>query len=143
MPPATMPPAPIDAYRILIFDDEPEMCEVARDQILALPHSDGIYVEFAYTGSVAVDRVRKTVFDLILLDLFKFKELIGYEVFRRLNELGCSTEVILMTKFDLDPAIKPLMRAIASQGELRVVSFLDKRESRQSRSIRHEVGKRY
>ena len=119
------------------------MCDVARDHVLAIADPGRIHVDVAYTGHVAIDMVRKVVYDLILLDLYRYRELMGYEVLRRLNEIGCSTEVILMTRFDLEPAMKPLMRAIVAQSDIRVVSFLDKRESRRSTSIREEVSKRY
>ena len=130
------------AYRVLVVDDEEGMCEAARAEIMTIDSSDRIHVDMAYTGGTAVAKVRNTVYDLILLDIRRQKELMGYAVYRKLNEMGCRSDVLLMTRFDLDPAVKPLIRLVASQGSLRVVGFLDKREKEVS-SIREEVRKHY
>jgi CheY-like chemotaxis protein len=131
-----------EVYRVLIFDDDKDLCEIARNLILAIAAPGRIHVDVAYTASVAVSSVQKTLYDLILLDLYRQRELVGNEVFRKLNEMGCSTEVILITRFDLDPTAKPLIRAVAAQGSLHVVAFLDKRENLHT-SIREEVKKRF
>jgi CheY-like chemotaxis protein len=129
------------AYRVLIVDDERAMCEAARREIVGIADSTKIYVDEAYTARVAISKVRSSYFDLILLDLYRERVLAGYEVYRALNELGCSADVIFMTRFNLDPSAQILLRAVASGGSARPVGFIDKREGNEL--IRVEIAKRY
>ena len=128
------------AYRFLIVDDELPMCLAARKQIERISGPAEIYVDEAYTARVAMTKIGETFFDLVLLDLYKERTLAGYEVFRKFNETGCAVDVIFMTRFDLDPSVKTLLKALASEGSARLVGFVDKREQE---SIRSEVEKRY
>ncbi len=132
----------VGAYRVLVVDDEPQMCEVAQKQISEIAGPTAIYVDKAYTPRVAINKVKEAFYDLIVLDLYRESVLAGYEVYRKLNELGCSAEVIFMTRFDLDPSVNTLLKALSSEGSARSVGFLDKREPKFG-TIRTEVEKRY
>jgi CheY-like chemotaxis protein len=132
----------VNAFRVLVVDDEPEMCAEAERQIMEIQGPVGIDVDHAYTPSRAIERVKARFYDLILLDLYRQKELAGYEVFRRLSEIGCSADVLLMTRFNLDPSVKALMKVLASNGGPRLVGFFDKREQGET-NVREEVRKRY
>jgi Response regulator receiver domain/Phosphotransferase enzyme family len=132
----------VRAYRVLVFDDERPMCEAARNEIIEIAGPAAIHVEEAYTARVAITKVRQIFFDLIVLDLYKERNLAGLELYRWLNEYGCSAEVIIMTRFDLDASVKELLQAVASEGSAQLVGFLDKREPELG-SIRTEVEKRY
>lgn len=129
-------------YRVLVFDDEPSMREAARREIAAIADPAGIHVDEAHSPREAIGKVRSSYFDLILLDLYKEGVLAGYEIYRALNELGCSADVIFMTRFDLDPSVQVLLRAVAGGGTARPVGFIDKR-SQGRELIRTEVAKRY
>ena len=132
----------VGAYRVLVVDDEPKMCEVAQKQITEIAGPTAIYVDKAYTARVAINKIKESFYDLIVLDLYRESVLAGYEVYRKLNELDCSAEVIFMTRFDLDPSVNTLLKAISSEGSARLVGFLDKRDTKFG-TIRTEVEKRY
>jgi CheY-like chemotaxis protein len=132
----------VGAYRVLVVDDEPKMCEVAQKQISEIAGPTAIYVDKAYTARVAIDKIRESFYDLIVLDLYRDSFLDGYEVYRKLNELGCSAEVIFMTRFDLDPSFNIPLKAISSQGSSRLVGFLDKADTKFG-TVRNEVERRY
>lgn len=132
----------VDQYRVLIVDDEPDMCKAAKKQIAAITDTGKIHVDEAYTGRVAINKVRSRYYDLILLDLYKGRVLAGYEVYRKLNEIGCSSEIMFMTRFRLDPSVDSLLKALASGGSTRLVGFIDKR-AEENESIQTEVEKRY
>lgn len=132
----------VDAFRVLIMDDEPAMCLEASNAIMQIEGDVPIYVDHAYTPRVAIAKVKEVIFDLIVLDLYRNKDLVGYELCRHLSELGCSVEVLLMTRFDLDPSAKVLMSLFAGEGGPRLVGFLDKREQ-ETTDVGEEVRKRY
>jgi CheY-like chemotaxis protein len=132
----------VGAYRVLVVDDDRELCEAARRQITSIAGPTKIYVDEAFTSRVASNKVRSCYYDLVLLDLYKERVLAGYEVYRKLNELGCSCDVIFMTRFNLDPSVKTLLQALASGGSTRLVGFIDKRQQAQQ-SIHSEVAKLY
>lgn len=130
------------AYRVLVVDDERQMCDVAQKQISEIAGPEAIYVDKAYTARVAIEKVKETFFDLIILDLYKETVLAGFEVYRKLNELDCSAKVILMTRFDIESSVDTLLKAVSSEGSARLVGFLDKRDPKFG-TIRTEVEKHY
>ena len=132
----------VGAYRVLVVDDDPQMCVVAQKQISEIAGPAAIYVDKAFTARVAISKIKESYFDLIILDLYKERILAGFEVYRKLNELDCSAEVIFMTRFDLDSSVDGLLNAVSSAGSARLVGFLDKREPRFG-TIKTEVEKHY
>jgi len=77
--------------RILVADDEERMVRFIR---LNLEH-DGFQVVEAYRGAQAIDRLRSTLPDLILLDVM-LPDLDGFEVLRIIRE-NSSVPVIMLT----------------------------------------------
>ena len=77
--------------RILVVDDEERMVRFIR---LNLEH-DGFQVIEAYRGAQAIDRLRSTLPDLILLDVM-LPDLDGFEVLRIIRE-NSSVPVIMLT----------------------------------------------
>jgi CheY-like chemotaxis protein len=132
----------ISSYRVLVVDDEKEMCEQAAEQIREIRGAVEIHVDPSYTVKNAVDRVKSCVYDLVVLDLYRGTELAGHEFYRRLSELDCSTEIILMTRYDLDASVQALMKLLATRGGPRLVAFFDKNQQRDT-NVREEVRKRY
>jgi CheY-like chemotaxis protein len=130
------------AYRVLVFDDDRDTCELAKEQIAAIADSTRIHVDVAYTPHIAIKMVRSSYYDLLLLDLYKERVLAGRELYRSLNELGCSADVIFMTRFDLEPSVETLLRAVAAGGSAQLVGFIDKRNEERE-SIPAEIAKRY
>jgi two-component system KDP operon response regulator KdpE len=56
---------PVNGSRILVVDDEPQLCRALRSTLSAL----GFVVADAASGEAALERVREEKFDLILLDI--------------------------------------------------------------------------
>src|SRR6266849_6481257 len=56
---------PVNGSRILVVDDEPQLCRALRSTLSAL----GFVVADAASGETALERVREEKFDLILLDI--------------------------------------------------------------------------
>ena len=77
--------------RILVVDDEKRMVTFIR---LNLEH-DGFDVIEAYNGSQAIDRLRDSLPDLILLDVM-MPDLDGFEVLRLIREVS-AVPVIMLT----------------------------------------------
>src|SRR5688572_16790116 len=82
---------PMDGARVLVVDDEP----MVRDVLARYLAREGFAVDVAADGREALDRYVDGPPDLVLLDLM-LPAIDGYEVFRRLRELG-STPVIMLT----------------------------------------------
>ena len=77
--------------KILIVDDEERMVRFIR---LNLEH-DGFEVEEAFNGRQALDKLRQTLPDLIILDVM-MPDLSGFEVLRMIRETN-DVPVIMLT----------------------------------------------
>jgi two-component system KDP operon response regulator KdpE len=80
-----------ERYRVLIVDDEPRMIRFIR---MNLEH-DGFDVVEAANGLLALNQVRDTLPDLVLLDV-SMPELDGFETLRLLREIS-QVPVIMLT----------------------------------------------
>lgn len=78
--------------RILLVEDN------LTNQILAVKilNKQGYYVETVDTGEKALEKVKKTSFDLILMDC-RMEGLDGFETTRRIRDMNISVPVIAMT----------------------------------------------
>jgi two-component system KDP operon response regulator KdpE len=70
-------------YRILVVDDEQRMAKFIR---LNLEH-DGFRVVEAFTGTQALDRLRTSLPDLVLLDVM-LPDLDGFEVLKLIRAIS-------------------------------------------------------
>ncbi len=90
--------------KILVVDDEPTARRSWRD-ILRL---EGYQVETAADGKAALEAMKKTEFDVVLLDL-KMPGMGGLEVLRTASKLHPDTQIIVLTAHgSLDSAIEAL-----------------------------------
>ncbi|MGH8897387.1 MAG: response regulator [Egibacteraceae bacterium] len=138
-----MLPSDIGAYRILVVDNEPDIHIAVEDEIGRISGPVPITFEHSSTAREAIGKVKAKYFDLMLLDLhFHDNDLGGYEVYRGLDKLTCSVEVLLMSHLDFGSEVKTLIRLFAADGGPRFVGFLDKREQHRD-SLRKEVAKLY
>jgi DNA-binding NtrC family response regulator len=80
--------------RILIVDDDPEMCRFLAE----LLSEEGHVVEVAHDGPSAVEKFRNTIFDLTLTDLMMPK-IKGTELIKQLKEADPDALVLLITAF--------------------------------------------
>jgi DNA-binding response OmpR family regulator len=89
--------------KILVVDDEERMVRFIR---LNLEH-DGFQVLEAYKGAQAIQKVRDTIPDLILLDVM-LPDLDGFEVLKMLREINNVPVIMLTAKAEEDDRIKGL-----------------------------------
>ncbi len=90
-------------YRILVVDDEPRMIHFIR---LNLEH-DGFEVAEAANGLAALQQLRDTLPDLMLLDV-AMPELDGFETLRMLREISSVPVIMLTARGDEDDRVRGL-----------------------------------
>ncbi len=84
--------------RILVVDDEHSIVDAVSTAL----RYEGFEIETAATGRDALDAVRSSPPDLVVLDVM-LPDLDGFEVARRLRDEGISTPILFLTaKSDLD-----------------------------------------
>ncbi|MCK5848836.1 MAG: sigma-54-dependent Fis family transcriptional regulator [Caldisericia bacterium] len=81
-------------YRVLIADDE----EGVRDLCSAIAEDEGYEVITASDGLEAIQKIKQTLPDVILLDV-RMPEMDGMEVFQRIKEDLIDSPVIFVTAF--------------------------------------------
>jgi two-component system, sensor histidine kinase SagS len=89
----------LSGKRVLVVDDETLIRETIANVLLPC----GCDVDQAHDGSVAIEKLEKVRYDLVISDI-KMPGATGYEVFTRARELHEETEVILITAFGYDPS---------------------------------------
>jgi len=77
---------------VLLVDDEKDFVETLATRL----ETRGLKVEVAYSGEVAIDKVKERPFDAILLDL-AMPGMDGIETLKRLRELNPDSQVVLLT----------------------------------------------
>ncbi len=99
------------AIRVVIVDDQ-ELVRAGFRMILDA-EDDIDVVGAAGDGSEAVDLVRATGADVVLMDI-RMPNVDGIEATRRLHEAGLAARVLVLTTFDLDEYVFDAVRAGAS-----------------------------
>jgi two-component system KDP operon response regulator KdpE len=89
--------------RILVVDDEERMVRFIR---LNLEH-DGFQVVEAYRGTQAMDKLRSTLPDLVLLDVM-MPDLDGFEVLQMIREVSSVPVIMLTAKGEEDDRVRGL-----------------------------------
>lgn len=89
--------------RILVVDDEERMVRFIR---LNLEH-DGFRVVEAYNGTQAINKVRSSLPDLILLDVM-MPDIDGFEVLRIIREVSSVPVIMLTAKGEEDDRVRGL-----------------------------------
>jgi DNA-binding response OmpR family regulator len=89
--------------RILVVDDEERMVRFIR---LNLEH-DGFRVSEAFKGTEAMDKLRSTLPDLVLLDVM-LPDIDGFEVLRMIREVSTVPVIMLTAKGEEDDRVKGL-----------------------------------
>lgn len=90
-------------FRILVVDDERRMVGFIRLNL----EQDGFEVIEAYNGMEALNRLRDSLPDLVLLDVM-MPDIDGFEVLRTIRELGQVPVIMLTAKGEEDDIIKGL-----------------------------------
>ena len=94
---------------ILVVDDEKDIC-MALNILLT---KEGYDVKEAYNGELAVERLKKEDFDVIMTDI-KMEKMDGFAVLREAQKLSPETSVIMMTAFASVGSAVEAMRAGAA-----------------------------
>ena len=89
--------------KILVVDDEERMARFIR---LNLEH-DGFQVIEAFRGQEAMDKIRTTMPDLVLLDIM-LPDLDGFEVLKMIREISNIPVIMLTAKGEEDDRVKGL-----------------------------------
>jgi DNA-binding response OmpR family regulator len=89
--------------RILVVDDEERMVRFIR---LNLEH-DGFRVTDAYKGSQAINQLRTSMPDLVLLDVM-MPDMDGFEVLKVIREIGNVPVIMLTAKGEEDDRVRGL-----------------------------------
>jgi DNA-binding response OmpR family regulator len=93
----------IRKYRILVVDDERRMVGFIRLNL----EQDGFEVIEAYNGTQALNRLRDSLPDLILLDVM-MPDIDGFEVLRTIREISQVPVIMLTAKGEEDDKVKGL-----------------------------------
>jgi len=94
---------PFKGRRILVVDDEERMVRFIR---LNLEH-DGFRVTDAYNGTQAINKVRSSLPDLVLLDVM-MPDLDGFEVLKIIREVSSVPVIMLTAKGEEDDRVRGL-----------------------------------
>jgi len=96
-------PEEFERRRILVVDDEERMVRFIR---LNLEH-DGFLVSEAFNGKQAVQRLRDSTPDLILLDVM-MPDIDGFEVLQMIREISSVPVIMLTAKGEEDDRVRGL-----------------------------------
>jgi len=136
--------------KILVVDDEAPVRDMIRK---GLSQMGGLSAEAAQTGSEALQKIEKDVFDLVLTDL-KMPEMDGIQLLRTIKGTRPEVMVILMTAYGTIETAVEAMRIGATDYITKPIDLNDlliriskaQKESlllRENRLLRMEVRKRF
>lgn len=91
------------SYRILVVDDEPRMIRFIRMNL----ELEGWEVVEAADGQAALDKLRDTLPDLVILDVM-MPELDGFETLRLLREISSIPVIMLTARGEEDDRVRGL-----------------------------------
>ena len=87
--------APPTMRRMLVIDDEQDICDCLKDYFSA----HGFNVGLAFSGEEALKRLTEEAVDVILLDIL-LPGLSGIEVLKRAKEICPNAQIIMVTALD-------------------------------------------
>ena len=78
--------------KILVCDDDETLCYLLKEQLL----EEGFEVDTVYDGKYAIESVKRTNYDILLLDL-NMKEVSGEDVLKFVKDYSVSLQVIILS----------------------------------------------
>ena len=97
-------PAASPRARLLVVDDEPTICDFARE----LFQTEGFIVETASTGIDALKKAEASRFDAVILDL-GLPDIQGFTLLKKLNRVSPATPVVILTALgDVSMAVRAM-----------------------------------
>ena len=94
-----------ERYRILVADDE----QVVRDLFVRFLTREGYEVSAAFDGIDALDKIRRTPYNMLILDL-RMPRMNGIELLDRVRDLDKSIIIIAITGFAATKVAKAAIR---------------------------------
>jgi CheY-like chemotaxis protein len=88
---------PLSSLRILVVDDDAEICDSLRD----LLEAERCCVETASSGVYAMESLKRQPFDLVLSDVV-MPDMDGYQLYQSIKQTTPELPVVLMTAFNYD-----------------------------------------
>ncbi len=93
-------------FKILVVDDQQGMCETLIDIL----EDEGYIVDSAENGFIAIEKNRKSPFDVILMDIIMPGKN-GVETLKEIKEINPKVIVILMTAYTAPDLIMEAQKA--------------------------------
>jgi len=87
-------------YKIVIVDDEPEITENLKDEIIEI--TDEFEIKCYNYGYDALSEVFQGNVDLVISDI-AMPDMDGYELYNRIKDYDQDLPIIMMTGFGYDP----------------------------------------
>jgi len=78
--------------KILVCDDDETLCYLLKEQLL----EEGLDVDIVYDGKFAIEAIKRTNYDVLLLDL-NMREVSGEEVLKFVKDYNASLQVIILS----------------------------------------------
>ncbi|MDZ7625589.1 MAG: sigma-54 dependent transcriptional regulator [Ignavibacteriaceae bacterium] len=78
--------------KILVCDDDETLCYLLKEQLL----EEGPEVDIVYDGKFAIEAIKRTNYDVLLLDL-NMREISGEEVLKFVKDYSASLQVIILS----------------------------------------------
>jgi two-component system response regulator AtoC len=78
--------------KILVCDDDETLCYLLKEQLL----EEGPEVDIVYDGKFAIEAIKRTNYDVLLLDL-NMREISGEEVLKFVKDYSTSLQVIILS----------------------------------------------
>ncbi len=83
----------MNKMKLLIVDDEQDLCRILADR---LHIQYGIQPDVAYSGDEALEKVKTTAYDVVILDI-EMPGIDGMETLKRIKEINAKIQVVLFT----------------------------------------------
>ncbi|MFA5805926.1 MAG: response regulator [Melioribacteraceae bacterium] len=84
-------------YKILIVDDDKDMCKI----ISTVLKQEGYKIFRAYDGKQAIKEINAKNYNLVILD-YKLPNMDGIEVLQKIRNMGLSINVIMISAYGND-----------------------------------------
>lgn len=105
---------PMDMARILVVDNDSDMCQLISEILKEEGHS----VDIAYDGGAALESIRTTAYDLVILD-YKLPGIGGIKVLEDARGIRTTLQAVMISAYG-NAAVKSRAK------ELSAYAFLDK-----------------
>ena len=102
--------------RILIVDDDVNLCEVTADIFKAMGHT----CQFFHNGLAGLEGFQKGSYDIVLSDV-KMPKMNGVEMIREIRKIQPDLPVIMMTAFRREDPMQQALDEIKKRGPCRLV----------------------